>query len=168
MAKLVSQRFAWPGVQKDCRTWARACQSCQRCKVSHHIITPLANFNPPAARFLHVHAENVGPLPVSSGYTYCLTAVDRFTCWPEVIPIPDITANTMARALLTGWISRFGCPQTNITDQGWQFESQLFKFLAKMYCIQLSQTTAHHPVANGLMERFHWILKAAIMCHTNQ
>jgi hypothetical protein len=26
-AKLVTQRFVWPGVQKDCRNWARACQS---------------------------------------------------------------------------------------------------------------------------------------------
>jgi cleavage and polyadenylation specificity factor subunit 1 len=29
-AKLVSQRFLWPAIQKDCRTWARACQPCQR------------------------------------------------------------------------------------------------------------------------------------------
>jgi cleavage and polyadenylation specificity factor subunit 1 len=34
--------------------------------------------------------------------------------------------------------------------------------------IQLSQTTAHHPVANGLVERFHRTLKAAIMCHADQ
>jgi hypothetical protein len=25
MVKLVAQRFLWPGVQKDCRTWVRAC-----------------------------------------------------------------------------------------------------------------------------------------------
>jgi cleavage and polyadenylation specificity factor subunit 1 len=128
----------------------------------------LADFIPPASRFLHVHIDLVGPLPVSSGYTYCLTAVDRFTRWPEVIPITDITADTIARALLTGWISRFGCPQTITTDQGWQFESQLFKSLAKMCGIQLSQMTAHHPAANGLMERFHRTLKAAIMCHAEQ
>jgi hypothetical protein len=35
-AKLVAQRFVWPGVQKDCRTWARACLACQRSKVSRH------------------------------------------------------------------------------------------------------------------------------------
>jgi cleavage and polyadenylation specificity factor subunit 1 len=33
---------------------------------------------------------------------------------------------------------------------------------------QLSQTTAHHLATNGLMERFHRTLKAAIMFHTDQ
>jgi cleavage and polyadenylation specificity factor subunit 1 len=110
----------------------------------------------------------VGPLPTSAGYTYCLTAVDRFGRWPEVVPIPDISAETVVRALLTGWISRFGCPQTITTDQGRQFESQLFHSLAKLWGIQLSRTTAHHPAANGLVERFHRTLKAAIMCHAGQ
>ncbi|PNF23234.1 hypothetical protein B7P43_G18447, partial [Cryptotermes secundus] len=107
-------------------------------------------------------------LPTSGGYTYCLISVDRFTHWPEAIPIPFITADTVARALLTGWISRFGCPQTITTDQGRQFESQLFHSLAKLCGIQLSRTTAHHPAANGLVERFHRTLKAAIMCHADQ
>jgi cleavage and polyadenylation specificity factor subunit 1 len=110
----------------------------------------------------------VGPLPTSAGYTYCLTAVDHFTHWLEVIPIPDITADTVARALLTGWISRFGCLQTIITDQGRQFESQLFQSLARICGIELSGTTAHHPAADGLVEGFHRTLKAAIMCHADQ
>jgi hypothetical protein len=105
---------------------------------------------------------------MSAGYTYCLTAVDRFTRWPEAVPIPDITADTVARVLLTGWISRFGCPQTITTDQGHQFEPQLFNSLARLCDIQLSRTTAHHPASNGLVERFHRTLKAAIMCHADQ
>jgi cleavage and polyadenylation specificity factor subunit 1 len=128
----------------------------------------LGNFNPLAARFLHIHIDLVRPLSTSAGYTYCLTAVDRFTRWPEVIPTQDFTADTVARALLTGWISSFGCPQTITTHQGWQFESQLFQSLAKMCGIQLLWTTAYHPAANGLVERFHRTLKAAIMCHTDQ
>jgi cleavage and polyadenylation specificity factor subunit 1 len=124
--------------------------------------------NPARAPKSPVHIDLVAPLPTSAGYTYCLTAVDHFTCWSEVIPILNITADTVVCALLTGWISRFGCPQTITTDQGWQFESQLFQSLAKMCGIQLSRTTAHHPAVKGLMERFHRTLKAAIMCHEDQ
>jgi hypothetical protein len=34
--------------------------------------------------------------------------------------------------------------------------------------IQLARTTARHSAANGLVERFHRTLKAAIMCHADQ
>jgi cleavage and polyadenylation specificity factor subunit 1 len=156
----------WQGVQ-DCRTSAWACQSCQRAKFFRYTVTPLGDFKPPAARFLNVHVVLVGTLPTSAGYTYCLTAVDRYTRWPEVVPIPGITANTVARTLMTGWISRFGCPQTITSDQGRQFESHLFRSLAKLCSIQLSRTAAYHTTANGL-ERFHRTLKAAIMCHADQ
>lgn len=40
-------------------------------------------------RFYPVHLEIVGPLPPSRGYRYCLTLLDRFTQWPEVVPLAD-------------------------------------------------------------------------------
>jgi cleavage and polyadenylation specificity factor subunit 1 len=94
--------------------------------------------------------------------------VDRYTGWPEAIPIHDSTADTVARALLMGWTSRCDCPQTITTDSERPFESQLFHTLAKLCEMQLPRTTAYHPAANGLVERFHQMLKATITCHTEQ
>jgi len=34
--------------------------------------------------------------------------------------------------------------------------------------IHLCRTTPHHPAANGLVERLHHTLKAAIMCHADE
>lgn len=165
--RLVTQRFVWPGVRRDCRMWAQACLQCQRNKVHRHTSAPLASFKPSSARFRHVHLDLVGPLPVSHNYRYCLTAIDRYTRWPEAYPLPDITADTCATAFVSGWVARFGCPEQITTDRGRQFESQLFKAMAKLTGSEHHTTTAYHPAANGLVERLHRQLKAAIACHTD-
>ncbi|XP_063370343.1 uncharacterized protein LOC134658621 [Cydia amplana] len=100
-----------------------------------------------------------------SGFRYCLTIVDRFTRWPEAYPLQDITADTCAAAFVGGWIARFGCPERITTDRGRQFESQLFKKISALMGSTHLTTTAYHPAANGLVERLHRQLKAAIMCH---
>jgi hypothetical protein len=57
----------------DCCYWARACQACQRSKVSRHTVTPVGDLTLPATHFLHLHLDIIGPLPHSAGNTYCLT-----------------------------------------------------------------------------------------------
>ncbi|BHF76259.1 hypothetical protein SprV_0501935700 [Sparganum proliferum] len=92
-----------------------------------------------------------------------LTCIDRFTRWPVAAPIPDISAETEAKAFLTHWVSNFGVPATVATDRGSQFESTLFRELTSLLGTNRIRTTTYHPQANGLVERFHRQLKTSLM-----
>lgn len=118
----------------------------------------------PDGRFHHVHIDVVGPLPLCQGYRYLVTCIDRFSRWPEAFPTKDISAQTIARVFFNDWIARFGTPKTITSDQGSQFESTLFGALLKLVGCERIRTTAYHPAANGMVERWHRSLKAAIRC----
>ena len=160
--KAISTRFVWHGLKKDVRRWCKECHSCQASKIHRHVRAPLFLRQQPTGRFRSIHVDLVGPLPSSEGMTYLFTIIDRFTRWPEAIPIPDAKASTCANALTRGWVSRFGVPEDITSDRGPQFTSSLWDNLNKMLGVQQHHTTAYHPQANGMVERLHRQLKAAL------
>ena len=165
--RLISTRYFWPSLNKDVGNWAKCCISCQRSKVQRHVNSPHGQIELPSGRFDHIHVDLVGPLPPSDNNCYLMTIVDRYTRWPEAYPIPDMTAETVAKNLVTHYVSRFGVPLRITTDQGTQFLSRLLKELTRLLGSHQINTTAYNPKANGMVERFHRQLKASLMAREN-
>ncbi|XP_064468718.1 uncharacterized protein LOC135382993 [Ornithodoros turicata] len=80
----------------------------------------------------------------------------------------DATAETVANTFVASWVSRFGVPSQVTTDRGPQFESRLFKGLTDILGTTRVRTTSYHPASNGLVERLHRHLKAALVAHEDR
>lgn len=96
------------------------------------------------------------------GHQYILTIIDRFSRWPVAIPLQSTTAESVAKATFKNWISIFGCPSVVTTDRGPQFQSALFTEFIHLRRAKHISTTAYHSSGNGLVERSHRQLKAAL------
>ncbi len=68
--------------------------------------------------FARIEMDHYGPLSDSiRGNKYVLVVVDCFSKWVECIPVPDTEAKTTARALIEGWVCRYGVPNEIHCDQ---------------------------------------------------
>ena len=75
----------------------------------------------------------------------------------------DATTDSCATALIEVWIARFGLPDEITSDRGAVFTSSLWQQLSRRLRISTTTTAAYNPEANGMIERFHRSLKAALM-----
>lgn len=69
---LITKRYVWPSINKDCIIWTKACFQCQRNKISHYMISPIITVQPPSHRFEHIRIDLV-TLLLSKRQTKCLT-----------------------------------------------------------------------------------------------
>ena len=106
-----------------------------------------------------VHLDILGLFPKShSGNVYILMLVDQFTKWLECYPLPDQNAETIPKAMVEGFIARFGCPLQIHTDQVRNFIGNLFTQVCQLLQIVKTRTTPYHPASNAQVVWFNKML----------
>jgi hypothetical protein len=158
----LKKRFYWFGMKEDVSSWIRSCGPCSMRKKSRNNKSAMKQYNVglPMER---VALDILGPLPrTAKGNKYILVVADYFSKWTEMYAMPNQEAVTITKKFVEEFICRFGIPQEIITDQGTQFESQLFKEICKMLDINKKRTTGFHPKANGMVERFNRTLESML------
>jgi hypothetical protein len=103
-----------------------------------------------------VALDILGPLPeTDNGNLYVLVIGDYFSKWVEVLPLPNQTAETVAKAFVDEFVSRFGAPKEIHSDQGRNFESKVFAEVLRLLGVSKTRTTPYNPKSDGMIERFN-------------
>ena len=159
----VRRRAYWPNWRSDVAAELRRCENCMR----YH------RGNPPRQTPLHPFAAGepfevvaidvTGKHPRSSrGNEYIVTITDIFSKWSEAVPVRNHTASVVAKVLVDNVFARFGAPKRLLSDQGPEFESQLFQELCSRLEIEKIRTSPYQPSTNACVERFHRTLNSML------
>ena len=150
----VRLRYYWPGYNEDVEQWCQSCLVCQERKPPpNRNIAPLTSIDTGQGPFEQVALDILKLPKTHRNNQYLLVIEDYFSKWVEAFPLVRTAAPSVAQCVLNGWIARFGCPFTILSDQGPEFESLLFKELNEMLQVKKMRTTTYHPRTDGMVER---------------
>ena len=153
----ITECYYWPDMDNDLRKHMDECLKCQVSKKAKFEKTvelqPLPQCSMPNQR---IHMDLFGPCKTSdAGNKYVLTMTDAFTKYAEIVAIPNKEAVTVADAIFTKWICRYGCPAIIHTDMGKEFINKITSELYAKLDIKGSKTTPAHPQCNSQAEVFN-------------
>jgi hypothetical protein len=72
----------------------------------------------------------------------------------EGLRVHNQEASTVAKALVTNFLCRFGVPRELHSDQGRNFESRLMQEVLQRLGVSKARTTPLHPQSDGMVERY--------------
>ena len=164
----VKQHVYWPGMAEDVATWVRQCDRCaQRKPGPGRAKHPMGHKNV-GIPFERIAIDILGGLPRShDGFLYIMVVEDYFSKWVEAYCLTEHTAQAVADKLLTQWICRFGVPSSIHSDQGGEFDSNLFHHLSQELGSLKTMTMPYHPQGDGMVERQNRTIIQMLSCYAN-
>ena len=165
--KKIQSRFFWPGMTSDIARWCESCDLCEQKKTGPKK-SPMQR-NQVSNTLECIAIDILGPLPeTDKGNKYILIVGDYFSKWIEGFSIKDHTAQTVADIIVTEFICRYGVPCRIHTDQGREFESELFSEMCSLLGIIKSRTTPYRPQSDGFIERYNRTLGQMLSMFVNE
>ena len=159
----------WFNFKKDMQSHCRACDDCLRCKPElRKTRSPMSSciVGEPLQRMA---IDIVGPLHTSkNGNCYIAVIMDYFTKWVALLPLPNHTAETIAKSLVENVFTKIGLPKYLHSDQGRDFCSKLFCQTCLLFGIDKTTTTPWRPQSDGMVERMNRTLGTLLRCYVNQ
>lgn len=153
----------WPGVSSQVRNRVF---NCTACAVNNENNTsraaPLVPVSWPTKAWSKIAVDIVGELHgLSQSSRFAVTVMDFHSRWPEVFLVRSVTSAVVID-ILVDLFARWGLPEELVSDNGRQFVSGEFEDFLKSCGIRHVKSSLYHAMSNGMIERFHRSLKAAL------
>ncbi|KAL7077477.1 hypothetical protein ACQ4LE_002964 [Meloidogyne hapla] len=150
--KQLSQKYFWPNMFGNC------VQNVMRCRICAHSRKPRAN-EPPLQtvktseplELVCLDILSIGPS--DSGNKYILVMIDHFSKYIVASPIPDKSAETIAKLFIKEFVLILGAPKKIHSDKGKEFVNEILNEIAVTLKIEKTITSGYDPQANGITER---------------
>ena len=163
---LIKRQYYWKGMAKDVKDYIQQCPVCRQEKAQVQLyplhVTEISDrpFDKIVMDFTKSNKEN----------KHILTIIDLLTGWPEVIPIPNKSTDTITKAFIRHYLPKHMCPRFILSDNGREFKNQIFDKVTKDLGIERISSAPYHPQSNGKLETFHKFLKPTLkkMCAEDQ
>ena len=166
----IRRRYLWPQMTKMIREYVKKCAICAKRKAVAGNKAPLKSMPPPDHVWQTMAMDIVGPITESTaGNCYILVMGEYFTRYTVTAPMPNQTADTVAKTFINSIILQPGVPEKVLTDRGPNFLSETMDELYKQLEIERLRTTAYRPCCDGMVERFNRTIADMIASYvTNQ
>lgn len=150
-------RFWFPGIDQAIEAMISSCDVCIQLRPSPPRAPP-APWEYPTTAFYRIHLDFLGPIK-SCMY---LVVVDAHTKWVEVYNMNSATSSAAVIGKLCDFFSRFGIPNTIVSDNGTSFCSREFEMFCSTNGISHVTSPVYHPPSNGQAESVVKIVKRGI------
>ena len=89
----------------------------------------------------------IGPIEpaAANGHRFILASIDYFTKWVEAVSYNVVTKKVVADFFRDRIVCRLGVPESIITDNGSNINSDLMRVMCETFKIKHKNSTAYRP-----------------------
>jgi hypothetical protein len=165
---ILRRQYFWPGMDRDVRRFVRNCKACGRNTIwrerRHGLLKPLPI---PERVGQELSMDFIVGLPESNGCTNVMVVTDRLSKDIYFVPLADLEADTMAKAMISGVFQYDGLPVAITSDRGSQLVGIMWKRVCELLGIAQRLSTAFQPETDGATERMNQVLEEFLRNFTN-
>ena len=145
-------------------------QTCRMCQEHNKLVVKYSkmNFEAEPAPMKFISKDLIGEFhpPSTKGNRYALTVICMFTGYTFCILIPNKMAKTVLNTDMDNVYCQFGGSIKILSDNGTEVKNKLMEEVSKELGVEYKiYSPPYRPQSNGMVESFHYFLKACIAKH---